>query len=90
MIELLTKICAKITIIVVENRLPHYFINVKKCRYPYSLIRCWLQLLTPMSGLVTIRYTYVGKRNFAVMQKIAGNLKKVKFQVLVDTCSRYV
>ncbi len=59
MIEILTKIRAKITIIVVENGEPYIilllFINVKKSRYPYSLIRCWLQLLTAMSGLVTIR-----------------------------------
>ncbi len=33
----------------------NYPINIKKSHYPYSLIRCWLQLLTPMSGLVTIR-----------------------------------
>ncbi len=60
MIEILTKIRAKITIIIAENREPYYFIiiyiiNVKKSHYPYSLIRCWLQLLTPMSSLVTIR-----------------------------------
>ncbi len=40
----------KITIIVVGNREPYYFIiiyvNVKKSHYPYFLIRCWLQLLT--------------------------------------------
>ncbi len=55
MIEILTKILAKITIIVVENREPSLFINVKKSHYPYSLIRCWPQLLTPMSGLITIK-----------------------------------
>ncbi len=51
------KIRAKITIIAVKNREPYYFINiyVKKSSYSYSLIRCWLQLLTPMSGLATIR-----------------------------------
>ncbi len=60
MIEIFTKIRAKITIIVEENREPIIlllFINVKKSRYPYSFIRCWLQLLTLMSGLVTIRST---------------------------------
>ncbi len=36
------------------------------------------------------KVTYVGKCNFAVERKIAGNLKKVKFQVLMDMCSRYV
>ncbi len=44
----LTKIRAKITIIVIENREPIIlllFVNVKKSRYPYFLIRCWLQLL---------------------------------------------
>ncbi len=57
-IEILTKICAKITIIVVENWEPCYFIinlNVKKSRYPYFLsdvdFNCWL----PMSGIVNIR-----------------------------------
>ncbi len=52
------KIQAKITIIVVvkENLIILLlFINVKKSRDPYSLIRCWLQLLTTMRGLVTIR-----------------------------------
>ncbi len=36
------------------------------------------------------KVTYVGKRNFALEQKIAGNLKKIKFHVLMDMCSRYV
>ncbi len=36
------------------------------------------------------KVTYVGKHNFAVEWKTAGNLKKVKFQVLMDTCSRYI
>ncbi len=36
------------------------------------------------------KVTYVGKRNFAVEQKIAGNLKKVEFQVLMDMCSRCI
>ncbi len=31
------------------------------------------------------KVTYVEKCNFAVEQKIAGNLKKVKFQVLMDS-----
>ncbi len=97
MIEILTKIRGKITIIVVGNREPYYFIIIYECkevplslfscpdadplwrfrargcgvsganlacvhairptkhRYPYSLIRCRLQLWTPMSSLVTIR-----------------------------------
>ncbi len=49
MIEILTKIRAKITIIIVENREHYYFIIICKCKevcYPYFLIRCWLQLLT--------------------------------------------
>ncbi len=33
---------------------------------------------------------YVGKRNLAVELKIACNLKKVEFQVLMDMCSKYV
>ncbi len=38
MIEILTKICAKITIIVVENRKPYYFIIFCKCKeVPLSL-----------------------------------------------------
>ncbi len=47
-IEMLMKIRAKITIIVIENRGSYYFIiiYVKQFRYPYFLIRCWLQLLT--------------------------------------------
>ncbi len=32
MIAILTKICAKITIIVVENREPYYFIIICKCK----------------------------------------------------------
>ncbi len=36
------------------------------------------------------KVTYFGKCNFAVEQKIAGNLKKVKFQILMDMCSRYI
>ncbi len=36
------------------------------------------------------KVTYVGKYNFAAEWKIAGNLKKVKFQVLMDRCSRYI
>ncbi len=58
MIEILTKIRAKITIIVVKNKEPHYFIIIYKCKeVPLSLFsyQMWLQLLTPMSGLVTIR-----------------------------------
>ncbi len=54
MIEILTKIGAKITIIVEENREPYYFLIIYECEevpYPYSLIKCWFQLLTPMSGL---------------------------------------
>ncbi len=49
MVEILTKIRTKITIIVVENREHYYFkwfAHVKKSLYPYFLIRCWLQLLT--------------------------------------------
>ncbi len=38
MIEILTKICAKITIIVVEKREPYYFIIIYKCKeVPLSL-----------------------------------------------------
>ncbi len=38
MIEILTKIPAKITIIVVENREPYYFIIICKCKeVPLSL-----------------------------------------------------
>ncbi len=61
MIETLTKIHAKITIIIVKNKeliILLLFINVKKSHYPYSLIRRWLQLFAPMSGLVTIRSTF--------------------------------
>ncbi len=36
------------------------------------------------------KVTYVGKCNFAEERKIAGNFKKVKFQILKNTCSRYV
>ncbi len=36
------------------------------------------------------KVTYVGKHNFAVEWKIAGNFKKVKFQVFMDTCSTYI
>ncbi len=36
------------------------------------------------------KVTYVGKRNFTVERKMIGNLKKLKFQVLMDICSRYV
>ncbi len=53
------KIGAKIIIIIVENREHYYFIIIYKYKevcYPYSLIRCLLQLLTLMSGLVTIRF----------------------------------
>ncbi len=32
MIKILTKICAKITIIAVENREPYYFIIICKCK----------------------------------------------------------
>ncbi len=45
MIETLMKIRAKITIIVVENREPYYFIlfvNINRAHYAYFLIRCWL------------------------------------------------
>ncbi len=39
MIEILTKICAKITIIVVENRELYYFIIIYKCKkVPLSLL----------------------------------------------------
>ncbi len=58
MIEILTKVGAKITVIVVENGniiILLLFVNVKKSHYPYFLIRCWLQLLTLMRSLVTIR-----------------------------------
>ncbi len=38
MIEMLTKIPAKITIIVVENREPYYFIIIRRCKeVPLSL-----------------------------------------------------
>ncbi len=33
---------------------------------------------------------YVGKRNFAAQRKIARNLKKVEYQILMDMCSRYI
>ncbi len=49
MTEILTKIRAKITIIVIENREPYHFTIICKCKEvpcPYFLIRCWLQLLT--------------------------------------------
>ncbi len=50
MIEVLTKIRARITIIVVENREAYYFIIICKCKEVllslFFLIRCWLQLLT--------------------------------------------
>ncbi len=36
------------------------------------------------------KVTYVGECNFVSERKIADNLKEVKFQILVDTCSRYV
>ncbi len=42
----------KTAIIVVMNILFPY---VNKSHYPYFLIRCWLQLLAPMSGLFSIR-----------------------------------
>ncbi len=43
MIEILTKVHAKITIIAVENRELYYFVNVKRYHYAYFLIRCWVQ-----------------------------------------------
>ncbi len=61
MIKILTKIVAKITIIVVENREPILllFVNVKKSHYPYFLIRCWLQLLTTNEQSIYYK-VYVG------------------------------
>ncbi len=58
MIKILTKIRAKITIIVVKNREPYYFIIIYKCKeVPLSLFSYQMlaSLLTPTSGLVTIR-----------------------------------
>ncbi len=49
MIEILTKVRAKITIIVLENREPYCFIIIfkyKQVSFPYFLIRCWFQLLS--------------------------------------------
>ncbi len=49
MIEILTKIGAEITIIVVENREPYYFITICKCKkVPLSLFsyQMLLQILT--------------------------------------------
>ncbi len=36
------------------------------------------------------KVTYFGKCNFTAERKIVGNLKKVEFHVLIDTCSRSV
>ncbi len=86
MIEILAKILAKITIIVVENREPFIlllFINVKKSHYPYSLIICWLQLLTPVSGLVT-------KRSMSYMHGTwCMFIQKTLFYTLPLTACRY-
>ncbi len=48
------------------------------------------KLISYICDALQEKVTYNGKRNFVVEQKIAGNVKKVKFQVLMDTSSRYV
>ncbi len=58
MIEILTKISVKITIIVVKNREPYYFIIIYRCKevllslFSYQMLA---STLTPMSSLVTLR-----------------------------------
>ncbi len=61
--------------------LRNYLKDKKKGRYLKNFGKC---------DALQEKVTYVGKCNFSIERKIAGNLKKVRFQVLMDMCSRYI
>ncbi len=61
MIEILTKICAKITIIVVENKEPYYFIIICKCKeVPLSLFSYQMLASTLTTDEWSIYYIVYG------------------------------
>ncbi len=64
MIEILTKICAKITIIIVENREPYYFIIVCKCKEVPLPIYLLDDGFNQISGLFTIRSMMSSRHSF--------------------------
>ncbi len=65
-----------------------YFEDLDASSYAAS-IKKFLQRWT-MCDALQEKVTYVGKHNFAVKRKIADDLENIKFQVLIDKCSRYV
>ncbi len=61
MIEILTKICANITIILVKNREPYYFIIIYKCKEaPLSLFSYQMLASTFDSDERSIYYKVYG------------------------------
>ncbi len=78
-IEILTKICAKITIIVVENRKPYYFIIICKCKeVPLSLFSYQMlaSTLTMDEGSIYYKvYNWKGPLKMGGIQKIQKSTK---------------
>ncbi len=68
MIEILTKILAKITIIVVENREPYYFIIIYTCKEVYLSLFSYQMLASTFDSNERSSY-YKVYRDRAVLQK---------------------
>ncbi len=62
MIEILTKIGAKIIIIVVENREPYYFINICKCKKVQLSLFCYQMCSAFDHNEQSIYYKVYGKK----------------------------
>ncbi len=90
-IEILTKIQAKITIIVVENREPYYFITICKCKQgPLSLFSYQMLASIPSTDERSSYYKVcVTTRNVRVSQKHCLS-RYVKIRTRQEQTQRYI